>query len=73
MIKIKKLLSRIIDENIIIVTAGGKNNLILLQGKLSSGFYKKLINTNPKWLKFEVTHITPRDNKLCVEVKNNSF
>lgn len=69
MIKIKKLLSRIIDENIIIVTAGGKNNLILFQGKLSFGLHKKLINSNLKWLKLDVAHVAPDGNKLRVSVK----
>lgn len=71
MIKLKKLLSTIINENVIILKVGEKPYWILFSGILSWDDYKQWININPKWLKFEVTHITLHDNTLCVEVKEN--
>ena len=69
MMKVKKMLSRIINENVIIVTAGKKPNWILFQGKLSCGCYQKLINSNLRWLKLDVVHVAPGGNKLQVSVK----
>lgn len=69
MIKIKKLLSTVIDENIIIVTVGEKPNHLLFHGKLSYAEYERLMNDNPKWIKLEVVHIAPDENTLRVSIK----
>lgn len=73
MLTIKKLLPTVIGENVRILRVGEKPHWILFDDILSWDDYKLLVNCNPKWLKFEVTHLVPRDNVLCVEVKNNSF
>lgn len=69
MIKIKKLLSTVIDENIIIVTVGEKPNHILFHGALSHDEYKRLMNDNLRWMKLKVMHISPDGNTLRVSVK----
>lgn len=69
MTKIKKLLSTIIDENVIIVTAGKKPNWILFHGKLSRAEYKQLMDDNPRWIKLEITHIASDGITLRILVK----
>lgn len=69
MIKIKKLLSTVIGENIIIVTTGEKPNHILFHGALSHDEYKRLMNDNLRWMKLKVVHIAPDGNILRISVK----
>lgn len=69
MTRISHLLSKVIDENIIIVTVGEKPNHLLFHGVLSHDEYKRLMNDNPRWMKLKVVHIAPDGNILRVSVK----
>ncbi len=73
MLTVKKLLSTVVGENVLILKVGKKPYWILFNDVLSWDDYKLFVNCNPKWIKFEVTHVMPRDNVLRIEVKNNNF
>lgn len=69
----KNLLFTVVGENVIIVKVGKRPHRILFHGTLSLDDYKRLINHNLIWFKFEVTHIKPDGNVLRVEVKESSI